>query len=401
MADKMRKKWLAAAVVTALILSACGNRTGEGNGNNGGTSADANADNPLMENMAGAVNPENGTAGFVESTTGVSGSETVRAEISGSVNGTTGMYGPETAKTGSESGQKGAVVVQQEGSAGTIQVTLPEGWTYDLCPEGSDRLRMGEYGIHFYPEDASEGFIELCYMESFGVCGTGLEEKVMNLAGDEANIGTYDAHEYWDFVSFRGANKGMVALACEVKDWWPEYGEQTLSILDTVSLVQDKGDGAGDICGYPLAPRSADSVSTIACGTNQEPGENSGENSVIRELGLSLEILEATGTGATLVFRQSGGNPTGGLQYGSDFTLERYEEEAWIPVPVAVEGNYAFTAEAYNIPQDADREFRVDWEWLYGELEPGEYRIVKSVDDFRKSGDYDQYSIYASFEIYP
>lgn len=371
----MRKKVFTASMLTIFALSACGSRTEESGGN-------------MTERVA--------------LTDGVAAAgEIVMPKESEAA----------APRAGAEEQDK-SITVMQEGNAGTLRVDLPEGWTYEVCPEGSDQLRTGEYGIHFYPEEAKEGFIELGYVELFGVCGTGLEEETVTLAGDEANIGTYDHGSNWDFVSFRGVNEGIVALTYGVESWWSEYKEQVMEILDTVCLEQDHADGVSEmgtasgsgaeICGYPLSDSPADSgITTIACGTNQEPGENSGENSVIRELGLSLEILEATGTGARLVFRQSGGNPTGELQYDSDFTMERYEEEAWVPVPAAVEGNYAFTMEAYNIPQDTDSEFRVDWEWLYGELEPGEYRIVKSVDDFRKSGDYDQYSICAYFEINP
>ena len=40
-------------------------------------------------------------------------------------------------------------------------------------------------------------------------------------------------------------------------------------------------------------------------------------------------------------------------------------------------------------------EIRTDWEWLYGELESGEYVIYKEVMDFRGTGDYDtkEYSV--------
>lgn len=381
MEENMRKRVFTMAMVTMFALSACGNRT-EGSGGNITESMELTEAEGLTDGMDPA-------------------GETVAPKEAE----------PEELRAGAEEQDK-SVTVMQEGNAGTLQVVLPEGWTYEACPEGSDQLRMGEYGIHFYPEAASEGFIELGYVEFFGVCGTGLEEEKVTLAGDEANIGTYDNGSNWDFVAFRGANKGIVAQTYEVESWWPEYEEQVLEILDTVCLKQDQAEGTvpetgtasgggAEICGYPLADPPADSgITTIACGTDQEPEKNLQEDSCIEELGLSLEITEHTGTGATLVFRQSGGNPTGELQYGSAFSLERYEEEAWVPVPVAVEGNYAFTEEAYNISKDADREFQIDWGWLYGELEPGAYRIIKSVDDFRKTGDYDQYNICAYFEIH-
>ena len=32
----------------------------------------------------------------------------------------------------------------------------------------------------------------------------------------------------------------------------------------------------------------------------------------------------------------------------------------------------------------------VNWEWLYGKLAPGKYRINKEVMDFRETGDFDE-----------
>jgi len=41
----------------------------------------------------------------------------------------------------------------------------------------------------------------------------------------------------------------------------------------------------------------------------------------------------------------------------------------------------------------------IDFEWLYGKLEPGRYRIVKTVTDFRGTGDYTDYVYTAEFSI--
>jgi len=46
-----------------------------------------------------------------------------------------------------------------------------------------------------------------------------------------------------------------------------------------------------------------------------------------------------------------------------------------------------------------NEEWKVDWSWLYGSLDTGEYRIVKDILDFRKTGDYDKYYLAAVFLI--
>lgn len=278
----------------------------------------------------------------------------------------------ESGETAAEESSAGAEEAVQSGPGGSIAILLPEGWEYVLCPEGSERLYTGEFGIHFYPEGVEEGYVQLSYIDFFGVCGTGLEQEQIALAGDEACVGVYDGHDYWDFISFKGKNKGVVALTYSVEDWWPDYKDQVLEILDTLVFTPEDAGKAENL---------------------------SHEDSKLENLGLTLEISDVTPAGGKLMFRQSGGSPTGDLDFGTDFVIERKENGAWQEVPVAQEGNYAFDAVAIMIKKEAVTEYETKWEWIYGELGPGEYRIGKSVDDSRGPGDYDEYMIYAYFVL--
>lgn len=78
--------------------------------------------------------------------------------------------------------------------------------------------------------------------------------------------------------------------------------------------------------------------------TNVEEEEGS-----VSEWGLTFTVRDATPTGATLVWEQSGGSPTGELETGSDFFLERLEDGEWEAVPY-VASNVAWTAEGYLVP---------------------------------------------------
>ena len=69
----------------------------------------------------------------------------------------------------------------------------------------------------------------------------------------------------------------------------------------------------------------------------------------------------------------------------------------WTAAQIVLEGDYGFHDIAYTIATENTTESELNWEWLYGELPPGEYRIGKNVMDFRGSGDYDQYMVYACF----
>ncbi len=113
------------------------------------------------------------------------------------------------------------------------------------------------------------------------------------------------------------------------------------------------------------------------------------------EWGITLSVKDVTNTGATVVFSQSGGNPNGELNTGSWYCLEYEGKE----MEFIVEGDVAWTAEAYMIPKDSEIEMKVNWEWLYGTLEPGEYIIRKEVMDFRGPGDYDKKGYSAKFVV--
>ena len=115
--------------------------------------------------------------------------------------------------------------------------------------------------------------------------------------------------------------------------------------------------------------------------------------------GLSLEAKDVTPTGLTLVFTQQGGNPTGQLQYGSDYALEVEQDGAWQAVPYAAQGDWAWTSEAYLVPMDSQTEQDVDWTFLYGSLPAGHYRLEKRVMDFRDTGDYDTQDYEVEFTI--
>ncbi len=112
--------------------------------------------------------------------------------------------------------------------------------------------------------------------------------------------------------------------------------------------------------------------------------------------GLTLTASNVTSTGMTLTFTQSGGNPTGELQIGTDFYIEVGETEDWFPVENTING---WTAEAFVLNMDGTTEFVIDWEYGYGKLPVGYYRIVKEVMDFRRSGDFDTAKFYAEFAV--
>ena len=84
--------------------------------------------------------------------------------------------------------------------------------------------------------------------------------------------------------------------------------------------------------------------------------------------------------------------------YGEYFKLERKKNEKWVDVKPIIK-NFAFNLIGYTLLGNETKEISIKWEWLYGELPPGEYRITKSINYFRGSGDFDKYFISAEFSI--
>ena len=114
--------------------------------------------------------------------------------------------------------------------------------------------------------------------------------------------------------------------------------------------------------------------------------------------GITLTAKNVTSKGMTLVCSQSGGEITGELECGSDYSLLVNTNGVWNAVPYLVD-EVAWTAEAYGLPLDGSIEFELKWERLYGELPAGTYRIVKGFMDFRGPGDYDSATFHTEFEI--
>lgn len=114
-------------------------------------------------------------------------------------------------------------------------------------------------------------------------------------------------------------------------------------------------------------------------------------------LGVQLSVDNVTPTGLTLICNQSGGEPTGELQTGTAYSLEKDVNGVW----QAVEAKevMGWNDEALIIEKDSKTEWNIGWSLIYGTLPAGKYRIGKDIMDYRAAGDYDISICYAEFEI--
>ena len=116
--------------------------------------------------------------------------------------------------------------------------------------------------------------------------------------------------------------------------------------------------------------------------------------------GITLTTENVTPGSATIICTQSGGEPTGELHTGSWYILENWtQENGWREMPYVIDGEIGWTSEAWMIPMNDTCEWEVNWEWLYGTIPDGKYRIGKEITDFRASGDYDNVIYFVEFSI--
>ena len=118
--------------------------------------------------------------------------------------------------------------------------------------------------------------------------------------------------------------------------------------------------------------------------------------------GVSMTVKDAISTGLTLVISHSGVEPEGELSTGIPYWVEVNRDSAWYQIPQAPPEDgidRVWNDLAYIIPANGSWEQKVSLEWLYGELPSGTYRIGKEIMLFRGTGDYDEQTYYAEFEI--
>ena len=128
---------------------------------------------------------------------------------------------------------------------------------------------------------------------------------------------------------------------------------------------------------------------------NQNSNDNTPNN-----WGVTFEVEKVTAKGLIILLKHSGGENVFELNTGSYYVIQKKENSAWIDVKyVPQEHDIVWTTEAWAIHKEDTTTWDVNWEWLYGELPAGEYRIGKEIMNFRGTGDFEKQMVYAEFKI--
>ena len=135
-------------------------------------------------------------------------------------------------------------------------------------------------------------------------------------------------------------------------------------------------------------------------GTAQTPIENNYNDETPNKWGVALKVDNVTANGLTIVCNHSGGENVAELNTGSYYVIQKLEKTGWVDVEyLPQEYELAWTEEAWIIQKEGTTQWDVNWEWLYGKLPTGEYRIGKEIMNFRGTGDYDTETVYAGFVV--
>lgn len=102
------------------------------------------------------------------------------------------------------------------------------------------------------------------------------------------------------------------------------------------------------------------------------------ENIVVSEIeGISMTIKKDTlkNTSATIIITDTTGKEN---TFDSFFKIEKKKEESWQEVKTII-ANYGFNDMGYKVGENHMLEMSMSWENLYGSLDAGTYRLIKSV----------------------
>ena len=88
---------------------------------------------------------------------------------------------------------------------------------------------------------------------------------------------------------------------------------------------------------------------------------------------VTMTVSEVTPTGATVTIQDSNEEL---FVYGEWFQIEREKDGVWYEVKTKF-SNYGFNEIGWLTDENGELTMDVNWEWLYGKLSAGHYRILK------------------------
>lgn len=111
------------------------------------------------------------------------------------------------------------------------------------------------------------------------------------------------------------------------------------------------------------------------------------------EIIMQLKENTLSNTGLTMIFKNQSNIDLG---YGNPYTIEKYQNGYWKTVNLI--NDMYFTMPSYQLNIGDSKEININWEYGYGKLSTGKYRIVKDFA-YEKDKKYFSFNKYLEFEI--
>ena len=100
---------------------------------------------------------------------------------------------------------------------------------------------------------------------------------------------------------------------------------------------------------------------------------------------VKISIADVSSTGATVKIKDTNNDP---YVYGEWYKIEKQKDGNWYDVKTVI-SDYGFNEIGYLPNNNGEVEFKIDWEWLYGKLPSGKYRLLKQVNSEYISVEFD------------
>ena len=117
---------------------------------------------------------------------------------------------------------------------------------------------------------------------------------------------------------------------------------------------------------------------------------------MLENVTMTIKEGTLTRTQATVIITDLSGDDN---TYSDFFRIDKKENNKWKKLDVIVKGNYGFNSIGYTVNEDNILEMKIDWNWLYGELDTGEYRLVKSASVTKDNSFLGDKYVYVEFII--
>ena len=217
-------------------------------------------------------------------------------------------------------------------------------------------------------------------MQSFGII---INEAIFT--DREMDEVTNQLNHMHDRVTAAGSTS-WGRTATHITMWVDPYTPQQLEILR--AFLQDFG---FDLAMFQFEPQITDQMREHRINLINEAVNASRENIFTSDV-----IVSRTGIAFTKHNRT-----TYEFTYGAPFDLARYENGQWVGVPfLQGRGGGMWNMQAYMLQSGGiDRHARQSFEWLFGELEPGRYLLIRDGWLGNWQPDHDRVFAIVEFEI--